>query len=240
MSSEGFKGPRPADYESTPLSRAEYIAAVVHLYRGELYRANAWRIRLDTTTNWSVFTVAGLLTFSFGEGAHSHWILLVGSLLISVFWALESRRYRFADVWRARVRKIEENFYGPILRRDPVSPLEHWGDLVAEDLYQPSFKMSRLQALRSRFVRNYWAIFAVLFAAWALHVLRNPAPAENWLDVRRHLSEGLIPWWVPLAYVGVFFTFLGMLVVCVPKPAHGQDDWPMVSRENLVHRDMDL
>ena len=56
------------DYESTPLSRGEYITAVVHLYRGELHRANAWRLRLDNTTNWAVLTTAGLLTFSFGEG----------------------------------------------------------------------------------------------------------------------------------------------------------------------------
>ena len=29
---------------------------------------------------------------------------------------------------------LEENFYAPILRRDPSSPLERWGELVADDL----------------------------------------------------------------------------------------------------------
>ena len=51
---------KPVDYESTPLTRSEYIAAIVHLYRGELYRANSWRIRLDNTTNWAILTAAGL------------------------------------------------------------------------------------------------------------------------------------------------------------------------------------
>ncbi len=83
------------DYESTPLTRAEYISAIVHLYRGELHRATSWRIRLDNTTNWAVLTTAALLTFSFGEGGHSHWILLIGTCLITVFLAFEARRLRF-------------------------------------------------------------------------------------------------------------------------------------------------
>ena len=61
-----------SDYESTPLSRQEYISAIVHLYRGELYRATSWRIRLDNTTNWAVLTTAGLLSLSFGATSHSH------------------------------------------------------------------------------------------------------------------------------------------------------------------------
>lgn len=36
------------------MTRAEYIAALVHFYRGELGRALALRIRLDTTTNWAI------------------------------------------------------------------------------------------------------------------------------------------------------------------------------------------
>jgi uncharacterized membrane protein len=35
----------PVDYESTPLTRQEYISAIVHLYRGELDRATTWRLR---------------------------------------------------------------------------------------------------------------------------------------------------------------------------------------------------
>ena len=81
---------KPVDYESTPLTRAEYIAAIVHLYRGELYRANSWRIRLDNTTNWAILTAAGLLTFTFGDKEHSHWVLLLGLLLVAVFHLFEA------------------------------------------------------------------------------------------------------------------------------------------------------
>ena len=38
------------------LSAGEFTTAMVHLYRAEAARANTWRIRLDTTTNWAVVT----------------------------------------------------------------------------------------------------------------------------------------------------------------------------------------
>ena len=124
--------PAGADYEGAPLSRTEYITAIVHLYRGEVYRATVQRTRLDMTTNWAVLTTAGLLAFSFREGTNPHWALLVGFLLVSLFLIFEARRYQMFDLWRSRVRKIEENFYGPILMRDPVSPQTGWGDHVAD------------------------------------------------------------------------------------------------------------
>lgn len=215
---QGNGSPPPvADYESTPIARPEYIAAVVHLYRGELYRATSWRIRLDNSTNWAVFTTAGLLSFAFGEGLHSHWILLIGFALISVFWGFESRRFRFSDIWYARVRMIEENFYGPILRRDPRSPEEGWGQLVARDLFHPRFKMTRLYALRARLVQNYWAIFLVLLFAWLTKVLVHPHVAQSWLEVRARLGDGLLPWWSPLAYVGIFVLAVGSLALFGPR-----------------------
>ena len=72
------------DYESDPITRQEYISAIVHLYRGELSRATAWRLRLDTTTNWAVLTTAGLLAFSFREGPNTHWSLLIGLVLVTL------------------------------------------------------------------------------------------------------------------------------------------------------------
>ena len=227
MADEQEHFPGGVDYESTPLSRAEYIAAVVHLYRGELYRANSWRIRLDNTTNWAVLTTAGLLSLSFGAGRQSHNIvLLVGIGLITIFWTFESRRFRFADIWYSRVRKIEENFYGPILRRDPVSPETGWGDLVAGDLFNPSFKITRLEALRARLVRNYWAIYSVLGFAWIIKVLVHPDPAHGWDDVRARLELGFLPFWVPLAVVGVFVLFLLTLVFLTRKTTvENHDHW---------------
>ena len=214
------------DFESNPLTRPEYISAVVHLYRGELHRANAWRIRLDNTTNWAVLTTAGLLTFSFRDGTNSHWVLLVGLALITVFLAFEARRFRLADVWRARVRMIEENFYAPLLRRDLDSPEALWGNLVADDLFHPHFKISRLVAVRVRLQRNYWPIYLVLLAAWTLHVVSFPTPASSWEEIKQHLSGGLIPWWAPLAFIGSFLLAGGWVVFMTPEvPKTEMEHW---------------
>lgn len=223
---DGLEGQDILDFESLPLTRPEYISAIVHLYRGELYRANAWRIRLDNTTNWAVLTTAGLLSFSFGQGKHSHWILLIGMALVTVFLVFEARRFRLADVWRARVRKIEENFYGPILRRDLQSPTANWGKLVADDLFRPKYKITMLMAVRVRFLRNYWPVYLVLIFAWGMHVLGIPDQASTWDSVREHLQTGLLPWWSPLAYVGTLLTLVVLLFVMTPgMPKSEMEHW---------------
>ncbi|MEM8711185.1 MAG: DUF2270 domain-containing protein [Planctomycetota bacterium] len=219
--------PSSADYESTPLTRSEYISAIVHLYRGELFRSNAWRLRLDQTTNWAVLTAAGVLTYSFGEGHHSPWSIIAGLAIVTLFLFIEARRFRFADVWRSRVRMIEENFYGPILRRDPVSPEASWGTLVAVDLFRPQFKTTALAAVRTRLLRNYLPMYAVLFVAFVIKVGTQPTTAQSWSEVRQRLGgDGIVPWWTPLAVLGVFA--LGCLLLIVfgrRSSSYDLDEW---------------
>ena len=221
-----------ADYESTPLTRAEYIAAIVHLYRGEVYRATVQRTRLDMTTNWAVLTTAGLLAFSFREGNNPHWALLVGFLLVSLFMVFEARRYQMFDLWRSRVRKIEENFYGPILRRNPISPQREWGEKVARDLFMPSYKITFLRAVRARLLRNYWGIYAVLLISWFLKVLMFPDPAHTWGEVQEHIGFGMVSWWIPLVYLGLILSVLVAIAVLVPytPPADNPNEEFWVAR----------
>jgi hypothetical protein len=42
-------------------------------------------------------------------------MVLVG-LLVSVFLLFEARRYRYFNVWRARARLLETDFYAPMIR----------------------------------------------------------------------------------------------------------------------------
>ncbi len=220
------------DYESTPLSRSEYISAMVHLYRGELYRSNSWRLRLDNTTNWAVITTAGLLTFSFGDAKHSHWTLLFGLALITVFLGFEARRFRFAHMWRSRVRMIEENFYGPILRRDLTSPEQRWGSLVADDLFRPRFKIGRLASLRTRIVRNYWTIYSVILLAWVVKILTHPTVINHQdtgmtiAELKDRLTISPFPWWTALIYVGGFiFAALALIFFGPRTPRNELQYW---------------
>jgi uncharacterized membrane protein len=177
-------------FETTPLSRAEYINAMIQFYRGERSRAEAWRQRLDSTTNWAVVTAGGMLSFAFGQKEHSHVALLLAQLLVMIFLGIEARRFRYFDVWRARVRMIEENFFIPILRRDLISPRRDWREAVSRDLDTPSFKMTLVEALALRLRFNYIWIFLVLFLAWLAKLNLHPAPAAGLRELVARMGIG--------------------------------------------------
>jgi uncharacterized membrane protein len=226
-------------FEAKPLTRQEYIAALVHLYRGEMSRANTWRTRLDTTTNWAIITVMGLLSFAFGNSQHSHATLLVGMVMLINFLILESRRYLFFDVWRKRVRMIEENFFNPILCRELDSPEGGWGHLVAEDLLQPRFKISYLQACRARLLRNYLGLFALLLAAWVVKVSLNPYNlAEHPEAWRINLALGPIPWFVVLTFVVLVYLVLFLILTVVPR-AQADQSTAWLSHDDQVIAPLD-
>ncbi|CAM2006836.1 DUF2270 domain-containing protein [Acanthopleuribacter pedis] len=207
-------------FEEYPLTRNEYISAMVHFYRGELTRANEWRLRLDTSTNWAIIATMGLLSFAFGVREHTHGSMILGMYLVLHFLTLEARRFRFFDVWRTRLRMIEENFYGPILRRDLSSREHNWGRLVAEDLIHPRFKITYLQAVRTRLLRNYMPLFVTLLFAWIVKLMWHPETnSDLWFD---RLAFGPVPWQVAFFLVFFLYASLACVVWLVP-PSHPQD-----------------
>jgi uncharacterized membrane protein len=201
-------------FEDTPLGRPEYIAAMVHLYRGEQHRAQIWRTRLDVTTNWAVISIGALLSYAFAQRTAEGTILLsLGMYMIFTMLFLESRRFRFYDVWRNRVRRIEENFYVPILRRDLTSPVENWGFFVAQDLLNPSYKISFLAAMKARLMSNYALLFAVLLAAWLIKVWRLKHESTGSIGFVAALAKAGISPWFQIVGICVLYTFiLGVLL----------------------------
>jgi len=195
------------------LSRAEYISAMVHFYRGELNRATQWRLRLDNTTNWAIIATGGLLTFTFDHPDSTPLVLLLGQALPFTFLWIESRRYRIFDIWRSRVRKIEENFLNPLLTRRLESPDPVWGDAVALDLSHPRFKMSRWHAMHLRLRANYLVLFVVLNVAWVAKLVIHPAPTRSWPEFVDRLGMGLVPWPLVALIVLAFWAYLVALVV---------------------------
>lgn len=198
------------DFEDMPLTRGEYIAAVAHFYRAEMHRSLVWRARLDTTTNWAIVSTLAILTASLNTPTYAREALLLGMLANVVFVTIEARRFRFFDVWRARVRMLEENFYGGILRRDQVSPQDKWGAHVADDLLCPRFHLTRLQAFRARLMRNFRFIFLFLLGAW---IANRFAP----LSAPQDAGLYALPAWVSDALVGVIYLTLILIAVFTPK-----------------------
>src|SRR4051794_25477390 len=118
---------------------ASEIAALAHLYRGELYRSTVWRTRLDTTTNWAVVTTGISLSLTFSSASATPLPLVLVGLLVAVFLSIEARRYRFFDFWRIRAHVLEVNFFGPILRGQGVRTENNWNEILYQDYRHPIF-----------------------------------------------------------------------------------------------------
>ena len=62
------------------LKSSEFTTAMVHFFRAEVQRANVWRQRLDTTTNWAVITTGAALSIAFSQSGN-HVVILLNILL---------------------------------------------------------------------------------------------------------------------------------------------------------------
>ena len=182
----------PPQPRKTKLDISE-VGAIAHLYRGEVYRSTVWRTRLDQTTNWAVVTtgLAMSLTFS-GPYASPLPLILVG-LLVIVFLLLESRRYRYFNVWRARCRLMETDIYGPMLRGEGVSLDGRWNTLLANDYERPHFHISYWRAIGRRLRSNYAYILSIQALAYYGKLAIHPTPAGTWHTFLDRASVGPVP-----------------------------------------------
>lgn len=217
------------NFEGQPLLRGEYITAMAHLYRGELQRSLSWRLRLDRTTNWAIVTTAGVATFAFNNPQYASQTLLAGMYSLLLFLVLEAQRFRFFDIFHSRLRMVEENFYGPLLRRDLESPMTDWGLCVADDLHVPHFHLSMRQAIKARLGRVYAPLFLPLIIGWALVVvLQSREAGDPWFQA---LSIGAVPGWVPALLVLGLFVFLLICVSTAPPVPSLPDSYRMPTTE---------
>lgn len=232
MDSQPRNNPEPLPhFEETELTRAEYITAIIHFYRGELHRSTEWRLRLDNTTNWAIISVMALITFSLGDPDHSHVGILAGMALVFTFLTIEARRFRFFDVWRSRTRLLEENFIGPIVRRDLRSPIEDWGKLIANDLIWPKFRISWHQAMKARLLRNYFPLFILLLLSWVLKITAMSGTASQGRELCFATNQDssnlalVISSYGSLVFVIGLYSYLVGLVLLAPRTRAAEDEY---------------
>jgi uncharacterized membrane protein len=180
--------------ESPPRAfSAADIGAIAHLYRAEVYRSTAWRTRLDSTTNWAVVTTGIALSVTYaGPGASPLPLVLVG-LLVSVFLVFEARRYRYFNVWRARARLLETDFYVPMLRGEGFRADGRWTELLARDYRQPRYHISFTRAVGRRLRRTYGWIFAIQAIAYYGKLAIHPTALVSLADIWTRAAIGPIP-----------------------------------------------
>lgn len=166
---------------------------LAHLYRGEMYRSKVWRTRLDATTNWAVATTGIALSVAFSSPANSALPLVLVALMALVFLAIEGRRYRYFDIWRTRVRLMEQSIYVPLLRLEGVRVDNGWNELLARDYERLRFHISLWEAMGRRLRRNYSFLFAVQAVSYFAKICIHPTPITSFPDLWAHASIGPVP-----------------------------------------------
>jgi len=205
--------------ESEPSSRAAHslsvadIGAIAHLYRGEVYRSTIWRTRLDNTTNWSVVTLGIALSITFSNNDATPLPLILVGILVVGFLGLEARRYRYFNVWRARSRWMETNFYAPMLRGEAPEAIGSWQAVLAEDLCHPRYHISYARAIGRRLRRNYLWIFAIQAVAYFGKVAVHPVALGSWDDLWLRAAVGPLPGKLMIALGLLFYGAIASVAI---------------------------
>jgi uncharacterized membrane protein len=139
-----------------PSTSTEFINVMAHYHRAEIARMAGWRDRIDRTTNWAITVVAAMLSVSLSTPTAHHGVLLFAMVLVLLLLVIEARRYRFFDVYRNRVRRMERNYYAQIFSPEDGTT-DDWIHKLGDDLRRPLFLTSHSQAISRRMRRNYYA-----------------------------------------------------------------------------------
>lgn len=229
------------------LRPSEFSTAMVHFFRAEISRANVWRQRLDATTNWAVITTGAAITIAFNQTSH-HGVILLNSILVTLFLYIEARRYRYYELWSYRVRLMETDFFASMLV-PPFHPAPDWAESLAENLLHPDFSVSMWEAFGRRFRRNYFWIYLILAMAWIAKTALWPNTVTSPEEFISNASIGSLPGWLVLL-IGVVFNsalvLIGVLTVTLHQatgevlprfsadergiPTHANNQAPTVSQ----------
>ena len=216
-----------------PARSSEAINSLAHYHRAEIGRMAGWRDRIDRTTNWAITVVAAMLSVSLSAPSAHHGVLLFAMLIVLLLLTTEARRYRFFDVYRARVRLIERNHFARLF--DPAAPYDpDWPRLLAADLRAPRFLLTRRAAMSRRLRRNYGWMFVILLLAWMLKISSTKLQQEgvdfefahSLGEVAGNAALGVIPGAFVIAAVAAFYAWLLYAILHNPRAmgelAHGE------------------
>jgi uncharacterized membrane protein len=199
---------------------AAEIGAIAHLYRAEIYRSTVWRTRLDNTTNWAVVTTGIALSATFSSATASPLPMALVGLIVAMFLLLEARRYRYFNIWRARARLLETDFYTPMLRGEPLEMDAEWSRLLAKDYCEPRYHISLTRAAGRRLRRTYAYILVIQALAYYGKLAIHPVPLSTLAELWARAAIGPVPGQVVVA-TGVLFHVGWMVFALVTRHLDG-------------------
>jgi uncharacterized membrane protein len=181
-----------------PRDRSMILA---HYYRAMVGRADVWRMRMDTTTNWAIGATAAVISFTLGNSAVPHYVVWIAAFLTAIFLQLEARRLTFYNLWQERVLMLEAGLVRPALaasrgNAEPVAEPSggRWDTDIALALDAGLGKtvpsMSRGKAVARRLRRIYLSLFGVQLLAWLLKLASHPNGAGSFAEFveRAHVA----------------------------------------------------
>jgi len=198
-----------------PSNSAETITVVAHFHRAEIARMGSWRDRIDRTSNWAITVVAAMLSVSLSTPNAHHGVLLFAVFLVFLLLRIEARRYRFFDVYRARVRQFERYYFAQIFA--PAADFSaNWQQILGQGLREPRFRISYADAFSRRLRRNYIWMFLILLIAWVLKIMTPQGTDDRvTLDLVPTLADavanaglGPVPGWLIIAGLAMFYASL--------------------------------
>ncbi len=196
---------------------------LVHFYRAVVGHADAWRQRMDATTNWAAATTAGMISVSF-SGSAPHFVLLLALAFDTMFLFMESRRYQIYDLWRRRVQWLNRHYVSPALSASAADPEVTRAKLdeLAGDLGRTVPHLSLSHAIGYRIQRNYGYLFAVALLAWMLKLSMHPQSGDPEV-VLESARVGILPGATVVA--GVIAFVLGAAFLALRAPSDKMVGW---------------
>jgi len=196
---------------------------MVHYYRAMVGRADVWRTRMDTTTNWAIGATAAIISFTLGNDSVSHYVVFIASLMTWSFLLLEARRLTFYHLWQQRVLLLEQGLIRPAIsaasegaargeKSEKGERGEQGEEATAIDaplaagtrgvdlsraldahLGRTVPTMPLTKAIARRLRRVYLYLFAVQLLAWSLKLANHPTPAASIGSVLERARIGVLP-----------------------------------------------
>ncbi|MFP4051126.1 MAG: DUF2270 domain-containing protein [Thermoplasmata archaeon] len=188
-----------------------------HLYRGEIQRANTWRTRLDTTTNWAVIILSALTTWTFSVPSRRHELLLFTLLFMVILMMIEARRYLVYNVWASRVKVLEENFIAKTLTPSKEVTSREWMKTLSRDLKKPRFKLPYFAAVSHRLRRIYIWFFSVNIGLWIAKLALHPFVISDFSTIVSRADIGGISGVSVMITIGIFYLVSLIITLIGPK-----------------------
>jgi len=195
---------------------------LIHFYRAMVARADIWRTRMDTTTNWSIGATAALISFALGDASAPHYVIFIASFLTLIFLALEARRLTFYHLWQQRVLILERSLIEPALKPNasnsaPSIDLEALEARLAPHLGITIPTMPIGRAISRRLRRVYLYLFAVQLLAWLLKLASHPSAATSIRELVSRAAIGPLPGQATLGMVGGGLAVATLLAVFIGR-----------------------